>query len=78
MCWSKLSDECFEHYQRTIADIQRHHTLNQAAGAQICSNIQYAWQSCVPDVAALRAAGEEKAEENFFLMKKYSSGSSQG
>ena len=69
-CWAKLGEEGFEHYQSTITFIRSQHSHNQAIGGRICNNLQYAWIRCIPDVAALRAAGEEQASRNSFAMKK--------
>ena len=68
--FGKFSEEGFKHFQSTIAIIRSQHPHNCPTGLQICYNLQYSWQQCLPDVAELRAAGECEAQKNGYEIKK--------
>lgn len=68
--WALFGEESFEHYQHIGSLLRSKHSHNLCAGAQLCSNLHYAWLRCSCIVAEHQAQGENRAIENGFRAKK--------
>ncbi len=68
--WASFSEECFEHCQQSYKYLRSRHSHNISAGAQLCSDLHYAWLRSYPNVAALQEEAEKTAFKNNPRLKK--------
>lgn len=68
--WAILSEESFEHYQQTSKYLRLRHSHNISTGAQLCSDLHYAWLRSLPVVKSLQASAEEIAFTNNPRLRK--------
>lgn len=65
-----LGEEQYKHYHQVGNFLRVRHSKNLPVGAQMCSNLQYAWLRSLPQVAQLQAEAEGKASKCGDLVRK--------